>query len=461
MRPSDVDQPSAPPLYPPTIEAPPRPLPLPRHFARFVRNPLRTVPIAVYEEPLVFHKPASRAMVWVTDPALIEKILLSEHESFPKTPLERLVLAPILGEGLLTAEGEPWRWQRKIAAPLFRHAEILRYVPAMRRAGEAQLARWRASPQRVHAIDRDMTETTFAVITQTILAGCDKADGEAVMEAGIRFLESVSWPIAYATLGVPAWMWHPGKGRMGQATKELRSAVGRIVAKRRESGIASEDLLARMLASRHPETGASMSETQLVDNLTTFLAAGHETTAKALTWTLYLLARAPDWQNRVRAEVRQIAGEDAIAATHIEKFATIRRVLEESLRLYPPAPVLTRVSRGEARLAGRQIGAGTLIIIPIFAVHRHRRLWADPDRFDPDRFAPERRAAYVRTQFIPFGFGPRTCIGASFAMVEATAILATLVRGARFEWDGKHCPEPISRVTLKPKGGMPLGVAMA
>ena len=144
----------------------------------------------------------------------------------------------------------------------------------------------------------------------------------------------------------------------------------------------------------------------------TFLAAGHETTAKALTWTLYLLARAPQWQERILAEMRRGRRRGRpIGAEHLDRLPVTRAVLKEAMRLYPPAPVMTRLAAEDIELGGETIKAGTLIVIPIFAVHRHRKLWDDPDRFDPERFAPEREAKYARTQFMPFGFGPRTCIG--------------------------------------------------
>jgi cytochrome P450 len=238
----------------------------------------------------------------------------------------------------------------------------------------------------------------------------------------------------------------------------MRGAVASIIARRRAEGGGTSDLLGRLLAARDPDTGEPMSDKQLIDNLLTFLAAGHETTAKALTWTLYLLARAPEWQRRVREEVERVAGSGPIEARHIEALKVTQRVLKESMRLYPPAPMLSRMAAETVDLSGWRIGKGTLIIMPLFAVHRHRRLWEDPDRFDPDRFLPEREASRPRAQYLPFGFGPRTCIGMSFAMIEATAMLATLVRAARFEWDGAHLPEPISRVTLRPRGGMPLQV---
>jgi cytochrome P450 len=199
-----------------------------------------------------------------------------------------------------------------------------------------------------------------------------------------------------------------------------------------------------------------MSDKQLVDNLITFLAAGHETTAKALTWTLYLIARAPEWQERIRREANEVAGEAPLAAHHLDSLVVTRAVLDEAMRLYPPAPVMTRQVITPTQLGGKTLPAGTLVFIPIYALHRHTKLWEEPGRFDPERFMPERKAKYPRTQHMPFGFGARTCIGASFAIMEALAILATLVRRADFQWDGKHAPEPLSRVTLRPKGGMPL-----
>jgi cytochrome P450 len=225
---------------------------------------------------------------------------------------------------------------------------------------------------------------------------------------------------------------------------------------RRTSGLDSDDLMGRLMRVRDPDTDTPMSDKQLIDNLLTFLVAGHETTAKALTWTLYLLARAPEWQERVRAEVRDVAGTAPIGAEHLDRLRMTRQVLQEAMRLYPPAPVLTRVTSAPVELAGHTIGPGVLINMPIFAIHRHRKLWDDPERFDPERFTPEREKKLLRTQFMPFGFGQRICIGMSFAMIEATVLLAMLVRGAHFAWDGHHAPEPVSRVTLRPKGGMPL-----
>ncbi|MGQ0457458.1 MAG: cytochrome P450 [Hyphomicrobium sp.] len=448
------------PLYPPKVTPAARALPLLPFLARFVRNPLRSLPRAVYEEPIVLYGGKRPLVAWVTAPDLTDRILVKEAASFPKTRLDRRVLRPVVGDGLLTAEGEHWRWQRKLASPLFRHNELLGYVPAMVDAASEQLARWRAKgDSSIAEIDADMTETTFTVIGRTVLAGINEAEGAEIKRAGHAYLDPIAWEVAAALLLLPETMWHPGKRRMRQAALDGRAVVQRLLDQRRKAGAEGDDLVARMLAADNPNTGQPMTDAEIVDNLGTFLLAGHETTAKALTWTLYLLARAPEWQTRVREEVQRVTGGGAILAEHVTDLTITQRVLKESMRLYPPVPIMTRANpHGEVTIAGKTLPAPTLIVLPIYAIHRHRALWEDPDRFDPDRFLPEREDKYPRTQFMPFGYGQRVCIGAAFAMIEATAILARLVQGASFKWDGRHAPEPVSRVTLRPRGGMPLKV---
>jgi cytochrome P450 len=447
-------------IYPPTVIAPQRPLPLHRYLLTFVRNPLRSLPQAVYEDRILVHDNGRNVIAYVTDPALIERVLLHDAQSFPKSPLEKRVLHHTVGDGILTSQGASWRWQRRTTAPLFRPADLAGLVPAMSAAAHDQLERWRRAPAgAVHRIDRDMTETTFNVISATMFAGSADQEAADILQAADTTLATISWDIAAVLMGLPDWVWVPGKFRRRRGGQRLRAAVAAILVRRRSGGeMSGNDLLARLAAARDPDTGAPMSEQQLIDNLLTFLAAGHETTAKALTWSLYLLARAPQWQERIRSEVQAVTAGRPIDAGHIDQLVITRAVLKEAMRLYPPAPIMTRVAAEDVELAGEKLRAGSLIFIPIFAVHRHRRLWPDPDRFDPERFTPEREATYARTQFMPFGFGARTCIGMSFAMLEGIALLGTLVAGARFGWDGRHAPEPISRVTLRPKGGMPLTV---
>jgi cytochrome P450 len=245
---------------------------------------------------------------------------------------------------------------------------------------------------------------------------------------------------------------------MRRAEHALRSSLADLVQARRVAPSARDDLFARLLHAANPGTGQPMSDEQLLDNVVTFLFAGHETTARALTWTLYLIARAPEWESRIVDEVGQVAGQSPITAAHIDRLKIVSQVLKESMRLYPPVPILTRIAKRDVEIGGRRLSRGTFVVIPIYAIHRNQRIWDDPDRFDPHRFASENEATYSRYQYMPFGAGPRIWVGASFAMIEATAMLATLVRAAKFQVPPAYEPTPISRVTLRPKGGMPLRV---
>ena len=447
------------PLYAPRVAPLEKPLGGAAFFVALLKNPLRVLPAAAYEEAFVISARAGRAVCWITEPSLIKTVLLERRDAFPRTHVTLRLLGPLLGNGVLTADGRDWKWQRQTAAPVFRHGDLLAFVPTIVDAAERLLADWRTSGREaVRTIERDMTLVTFDVISHTLLPGGDAHVAPLVARSGFDYQRPLGWQMAYANFGLPKWFPHPGMLGMRIAQRQLRSAVAKLVAERRATPTGADDLLQRLMAAKNPETGARMADALLIDNLLTFLMAGHETTAKALTWTLYLIARAPHWQERILAEVQAVAGAGTITAHELDRLLVTRAVLKEAMRLYPPAPMMTRVVAEDIELGGHSLKAGTLILIPIFAVHRHRALWEDPNRFDPERFRPECEAAHARTQFMPFGFGPRTCIGNSFAMMEAMALLASFVRAARFEWDGVHLPEPVSRVTLRPKGGMPLKV---
>jgi cytochrome P450 len=448
-------------LYPPAVTPPEAPLNILAFLREFPRNPLRSVPRTVYENDIfVLRRPfPAVTYAWITAPDLIEEVLIGSAAHLVKSQVEKRVFARSVGNSVLTADGAEWRWQRRVLAPLFRHQEILSYVPRMAQAATEQVARWRAAGPGRRNIDKDTSEATLAVIMRTMLADCDDRLAGRIMSATGSYLSKASWEAAYAILRVPDWFPHPGTWRMSHSSRELRQIMALLIERRRVSGSAHGDLLGRLLEARDPETGERMDDERLIDNLTTLLLAGHETTAKALTWSLYLLARAPSWQGAVRAEVDRVAGEAPIGGEHIEHLAVTSRVLKESMRLYPPAPVVARVNTECLCVRGETLPPGSNIVFPVYAIHRHRRYWEDPDLFDPDRFRPEKEKAIPRTQYMPFGAGPRICIGQSFAMMEATVLLATFIRAAHFTWDGRHKPEPVSRVTLHPSGGMPLEIA--
>ena len=420
----------------------------------FVRNPLEVIPRSAYEEDYVA---VGDSRAWVTSPSIIKAVLLDERDKFRKLTQIRL-LRPLLGKGILTSEGADWKWQRQASAPMFRLQTLGTFVPAFVRAAEETVARWRARPG-VQAVDEDMTRATFDVISATLLPSADQAfvDG---MQRSIRALQRQGgWDMLYASLNVPSWFPRPGMVRQYEAMRSLRDAVATLLREQRDAG--GDNLLHRLVAARDPESGRAMDDGQLVDNLLTFYLAGHETTAKALTWTLYLLSRSREWTDRLGDEIRAVAGDAPIEAQHVDRLVLVQQVLKESMRLYPPVPIMSRQAVAATKIEGLDIPAGMSILMPIYAIHRHAKRWENPDQFDPSRFAPGREDAIPRYQYMPFGAGPRICIGMSFAMMEATAILASLLQRARFESADATEPVPVARVTLIPRDGLKLKVSLA
>lgn len=450
---------AAPRLVPPRISPPAQPLKGLAFLARFVRNPLSVVPQAAYDGDLVSMMRGRTPIVWITAPALIKQVLLDEREKFLKLAQIRL-LSPLLGKGILTSEGADWKWQRQASAPMFRPQELAGFVPTFVRAAQDVIARWRARPGAVQPVDRDMTEATFEVISATLLPSGDRRMPQAIERSTGLFQRSGAWGQLFAVANLPKWLPQPGRRSMGRAIAALRAAVQSLITERRSGSVEKDDLLHRLMQARDPDSGQSMNDGQLVDNLLTFYLAGHETTAKALTWTLYLLARSPGWTRTLLEEIARVTGGAEVRAEHIDKLVLVQQVLKESMRLYPPVPLMTRQAVADTQFGTHAVRAGTSVVMPIYAIHRHAKRWEDPDAFDPERFAPEREAAIPRYQYMPFGAGPRICIGMGFAMMEATAMLATLLRHASFAPVAGRDPAPVARVTLIPGGGMPLEVRL-
>ncbi|MGH8736776.1 MAG: cytochrome P450 [Burkholderiales bacterium] len=416
-------------LVPPRVVPPAQPLGRLVFAARFVRNPLEVVPREAYQAEF-FRADEGAARAWVMGPALLKAILLDEREKFRKATQIRL-LSPLLGHGLLTSEGAEWKWQRQACAPMFRQQELIGFVPVFVRAAQGLLARWRAAPgvqqPAVQPIDRDVTRATFEVVSATLLPSADATIGPVLEESMAAFQRSGGWSQLYAS---------------------------------RRAGGGPNDLMHRLMAARDPESGQAMDDERLIDNLLTFYLAGHETTARALSWTLYLLSRSPEWSAALEDEVARVAGGEPVEAAHIERLALTQQVLKESMRLFPPVPMMSRQAVADTTLGGHAIRAGSSVMIPIYAIQRHSARWEDPHAFDPARFAPDREAALGRYQYLPFGAGPRICIGMAFAMIEASAILATLLQQARFAPAPGPEPYPVARVTLLPRGGMRLRVSI-
>jgi len=448
------------PFYPRHVLPSAKPLRFPFNLSRLLTNNLSIIPEQAYSEPLVI-APGPPRMAFITGAELVKAVLFDRPAEFPKGGLQVNVLKPIFGNAMISQEGHDWRWQRGAAAPLFRHDELVHFGSVMSDAAEATVERWRRAPLgAVHAIQKDMMRAAFNVITNTMLAGGAGDIFDAIEKGHGDYYSGINWWIIYTLLGLPHWLPRPGGRSMRAHELRLRHAVAELVRTRREAAGADNDLLARMLRAADPETGQNMSGELVVDNIVSFLMAGYDTTALALTWTLYLISQSPDWEMRMLDEIKDVVGSGPVTSDHVEKLKTVQQVLNESLRLFPTAPVIIRDINEDLEFNGTVIPRGTIGIIPIYAIHRHGKYWDDPHRFDPNRFAREDRSKLMRFQFMPFGVGPRICIGAAFAMLELTIMLATFVRAAHFESDAGFDPRPSGRMFLLPESGMPMKITL-
>jgi cytochrome P450 len=437
---------------PPGVIAPEQPLPYFHALWKLIDNPIEAWPKAVYEEPF-FER---GQFLYAADPAMLKDILLDKMAAFPKDWMFDRVTKPALGEGLLTAQGEHWRWQRRAAAPGFRPDSVAAMAPAMVSAAEVALGRWREMGDGARLdIATEMTGITFQVILDTMLSGGEGIDVPQAARKITDYLETLGGINVADLLQWPTWTRVALAPRGHRAMVYLKAMVDRMVARRRKEPPRG-DLVDLLMQAQDPESGQRMDDVLLRDNLLTFIGAGHETTALALTWALYLLSVDPMTAERVRAEIAAVAGDETITNGHVEQLVFTRQVIQEAMRLYPSLPLMSRMCAEDTEAGGHPVKQGTFIFVPIYALHRHRRLWRDPDVFDPDRWGPAESAGRHRFAYLPFGGGPRVCIGQTFAMIEAVAILATLVRGARLEHDPGHRIRPVMRVSMRPQGGMPM-----
>ncbi len=281
---------------------------------------------------------------------------------------------------------------------------------------------------------------------------------DGISAAITDYLTPISWTIGLASLKLPAWVPHPGLVRMHRARRQVRAYVRNIVESRQEAPAAYNDICADLMQATDPETGRPLSEDDLLDMLLTLMAAGHETSANGLTWALYCLAAQPNLQDALRAETLGVAGDRPLAATDLSALVTTEAFVKETMRLFPPAPLMARRTTKAETLGDCVLPPGTTLFLPIYAVHRHKALWTNPDAFDLNRFLGDQGKQMQRTVYMPFGAGPRICIGGTFAMMEMVGALAILLRRVRVSVADETRCEPIQRITLRPKNGMWLAV---
>jgi len=421
-------------------------------------NPVDAWYSAAYLELYYKVRFLGRDLIYVSDPDIIQAVLLTHEDKFPKGPVEMRMLRSVTGRGLFTTEGPEWRRQRRAASGAFRQNSLNAMIPVMNDAAEKSVARLSKGPAIVD-VHQEMIAATFQIIHSTMLSGGEGVIDEKRAARAIEIiLDTVGKPDPLDLMGAPPGMPRPWGRKARRAVRQIQDDAQLVIDHRRKKLELGDDLLGLMLAAKDPKTGESLSNIQIRDNLLTFIAAGHETTALALTWSLYLLGHHPDWQKAVKEEVTRVCGNKAITADDLKKLKLTEQVINEAMRLYPPAPAIDRVAKTDIQIHGVDIKKGDFIIIGIMPLHRHKLLWKDPDTFDPGRFDSEEAKTRHRFSFIPFSGGPRVCIGLRFAMMEASIILASLVRAYNFSLENDKPIRLVSRITLRPEGGMPMKI---
>lgn len=444
------------------------PAPVPRseslgslHLLRALRNnPLETWTKAHFEKPIVKDRVAVGRVAVVSEPTAIRHVLLENAGNYRKDSLQQRILSAGLRNGLLTAEAEQWRIQRRMLAPMFSRKTVISFAPAMAAAAETLVERWKKRPGgQVFDVAADMTRVTLDVLERTIFSDGFGRDTEEVRAAMTSYFSTIGQIDPFDVLGLPDFIPRITRLKARRTLRFFDDAVDAIIAARRKrlaapSGEAPHDILTLLLAARDPETGEGITEAELRANILTFIAAGHETTANALTWSLFLLSQSEQWRQRLAAEAR--AEANAPAEDLADRLVETRAVIEEAIRLYPPIVAISRVALGPDNLAGERIDRGCMVVIAPYVLHRHRLLWERPDHFDPRRFLGTARETIDRYAYLPFGAGPRICIGSAFALQEATLVLAAILKNFDLQLAPGHKVWPLQRVTLRPAQGLPM-----
>lgn len=446
------------------VAAPVLPAPLPRQrrlsFFEFVgalrNSAIESYAQEAYELDILERKIFGRRLYVLNDLAAIKHVLIDNAANYRKTEITRRILEPGLGKGLITAEGETWRQHRRAMSPAFDHRSIAAYTPIMTGAAEELLAEWAAVPAQTSVdVSTAMMEVTLNIISRTMFSS-DSDDIIAIMGRSAGRYQAEMRPNIMDMMGWPKWLAGLPRSKVAQRTLgEFDRVIDRLINERtRDPEDHPKDLLARLIAARDEQTGVGMSAQEVRDHVITIFLAGHETTAMAMTWTWFLLSQHPQEEAKLHAELDSVLGGRAPVHEDLGKLSYTRMVVEESMRIYPPVHTIGREAMGADTLAGRHIPKGSTILIAPWLLHRHVKLWENPGRFDPERFSPERSAARARFSYLPFGGGKRICIGAAFALAEATVLLATLAQRYRLRVVPGHKVEPQGLITLRARHGM-------
>jgi len=411
-----------------------------------MRNALR------YGDIFRFRFPFVRYYV-VADPEGIKHVLVYNYKNYVKSRNYR-GLKIVLGDGLLTAEGDVWRRQRKLTQPGFHRERLSGFVSTMSECTKDMLDRWDGESDAPTCVHAEMMRLTFRIIGRTLLSAELDGDAKSIGEA---LNVAIRWANEYgqSPLRFPPWVPTPNNIRFNRARRVIEDVVLRTIRTRRETAENKDDLLAMLMEARDEE-GRGMTDRELRHELLTLVLAGHETTANALTFTLYLLSKYPAVLVKLAREVEEVLGGRAPALADLPRLSYTTQVIEEAMRLYPPAWVMERDAIEDDVVCGVFVPKGSIVGVSPYVTHRLPRLWPNPEGFDPERFTKENKELRHKHAYLPFGGGPRTCIGNAFAMMEMQVVLPMIVQRYLVEMEPGFEVKLDASITLRPANGVPM-----
>lgn len=387
-------------------------------------------------------------------------ILQDNNRNYTKMPHPTfIIMEPVAGNGLLTSDGDFWRRQRRLAQPAFHRQHITGFGTTMMDAAQTMLEKWQ--PGNTIDLDKAMMALTLEIAGKTLFSMDLTREAEKVGVAFTAVSEVIAElavkPFSIYTIKLPFW---PSTRKIRQGTALLDEVVNKIIAGRRTQPVGTHhDLLAMLMEAKDEETGEQMSDKQLRDEVMTLLIAGHETTSTALSWAFAMLSQNPDVRQKLDDELREVLNGRIPTITDIPNLPYTKMVLEETMRLYPPAYAMSRMGHDADIIGGYDLPANSTLTLSPYLTHRLPEFWPQPEKFDPERFTPENSQERPRYAYIPFGGGPRQCIGNTFAMTEAILLLATIAQRYHLVLQPNHLLEPNPLVTLRPKNGLPMRIS--
>ncbi len=443
------------PPHPPKPQARPDKVSLWRYMKLFKQDLLSAQPAKLYRAWMAeFRTPFFRSFL-VNQPDLVALLLKERPKEFPKSDRVSEGLRPLLGNSVFVTNGAVWERQRRIIDPAFEGGRLKDTYPAMWAAANAALERLKSQTDGQVEIEEFASYAAADVIFRTLFS--IPIEHEIANEVFHKFrIYQRTQPILNpaALIPMPAWMPRFFRRDTRQAAKDIRALITRLTEDRMreiDAGIAPDDLATKIMTMADPETGETFSTEEMVDQVAIFFLAGHETSASALAWGLYLMALYPDWQDKLAAEAQALEqGEFG----EIRALTTSRDVFREVLRLYPPVPMMVREAAGSETFRNRNVPKGAQLVLSPWHLHRHERLWDNPDGFDPTRWHTENGKTCQRHAYIPFSAGPRVCTGAGFAMVEGVLLLSLMVRDLSFAPVPGKEPIPEAHLTVRARDGI-------